>query len=634
MKNKYPINRLQLHYAIRRATSWAITLACAMILCISLLNKAHASGQIDPTDAPGYPSTPPSQAYGSFCPSGVTSCPTYFWFAGDKSTDSHATTVWTNRTCVWVGLTGEQAALGNEVGPSNGNYWVKWKLGPDGGTSGIACWSGSAWSTENRNNIYIHQDSYGFSPPFTFGVPTHITPSVQSAYAGYINTNGNAYACAKTAAGDECTSFPGQYDLITGPTESLSLVGPDAIPKGSDAPFVLTWSLNINPYYIYFRKDVNETFLYPQVQNFPQGSGGSLIIHSYYTQSGTFIPQAVLGDRHCGGLISSSGSLTGSGCQVRTVNATPLQVIDQASVAIAFSNGGYTNGFSTGSGYLFQSDKTYYQVGEDVQLKWFFSTPNPVTKVIVRANGSGGTILATMTGSVNDPIDPNALVQHLSHFMTIHYGSAGEYQPTVNLYSTGSVLMRTLFLGGYSHPNPQYALFVASAVVNPLGVSNKPLGGILGITTASGTVNSASGSVIGAGVLAGSTAGIFGLDIFSTFNGFPKSGSDFLDAIESIIFIAFRAIIYVAEYLYYLFSLSSIYSFVFGIIHPAAGASLVFPSRMFNMAMTVPGLTGTHFTVSYASAAAPGMKSFISFFQVIFGVGLFMFVIRKFFFHP
>jgi hypothetical protein len=596
---KKPYNRLQEHHAkiVRR---WLIiTLVLVSAFCASLLAApafADAPAGSNPTNAPGWFYTPPSQSYVGGCAAGPSACPVMIWFSATNPAQHGGAPM----SCVIATVSGgTQVSVLSFSSPSS-LYLPGF----------VNCWDGSAWVTSGAGNYTL---SHG-------ALTTTIGTNEDLAIIGIASGGYNAaflanYSLVLPTTGGQIV-VPKNIDFPL-----LDLINPSAAALGSPVPFILSWARDFDVYYITAKKDSSFDFSYPISTNYPLGFSGTRNFFLNYGTAGTYTPTATVGNIHCNGPLTATGAMTGSGCLYVTATGTGLTIIAGGKSVPAWQNGGNSQGFNTNSGYLLQSDKTAYQIGETPHLRYFFSSPlHTIDTIEVRGDASDPVQTYILTG-----IEPHQFHQ----IDLVPYTEAGQYNPTITLTNSGGY-MRTVYIGGNTTPNPAFALFVAPVPSAFLGVENKPIGGIIGITTESGTVMSASGSVLSPNSGQGSNAGIFGLDVFTTFTGFPTTNNEFLDAVSSVIFYVIKAAIIVAEYIFSLLQLSAFYSFLFGVIHPTNGTVLTFPCKFFNNAWNTP-LCGTHFTVVYANYA--GMQVFTTLLQVMAGFGFFIFSLKQFLFH-
>lgn len=299
------------------------------------------------------------------------------------------------------------------------------------------------------------------------------------------------------------------------------------------------------------------------------------------------------------------------GGTVNKVKAQGISVYEATDVRFALPgtwlNGGGNVNFAAGTGSYFASDKHLYLRGEQVKLKYIVNEAFTIDKIELY-DDQGGHLLRTFTGS--------AVTENYNHYTTIAYSLSGEYYPNIKVCSASCAQSKTYYLGGETQPNPEYAIIVSDQR-STIGINS---GSILG--TFSGT----GGKV--------PTQGIFGL--MGNFQGFGSTGNTFLDTAQGLLLVVVYAAQWVAGKIYVILSASSLFSFVFSIIHPEAGAQYVLPSTWFCVSagscFTMPaGLAGTQFTVSYVSGAnAQNMYKLV---QLAFAITVFVFVTKQLFFH-
>lgn len=141
--------------------------------------------------------------------------------------------------------------------------------------------------------------------------------------------------------------------------------------------------------------------------------------------------------------------------------AVPVDVVTATEYKnlIKFSATGYLNGSGSG-GYLFGADSYQYQLYEPVKLHWAFFPAATVTKVRLYKDS------VKLPADYQDFTAAEDIDKTTNHYIDITYSAAGEYYPSVVLYS-GATIVKTMYINGGSSPDPLHPIYVENTVYSP-----------------------------------------------------------------------------------------------------------------------------------------------------------------------
>jgi len=291
------------------------------------------------------------------------------------------------------------------------------------------------------------------------------------------------------------------------------------------------------------------------------------------------------------------------GGSVLKQNAQGISVYEQNDVRFALPSQWLQGGQQTQSGatYLFQSDKGNYRTGEPVKLKYSFygTLPFTVDKIYLYDNHITGQILKTLTGAQVTAV--------VNHYLTISYQTNGEYYPMLRLVNSGETLSRNVYIGGGTEAQPNNAIIV-SAQGSPLYVNTGAILGQYGGT--GGVVN---------------TNGIFSLNFKP---GFGTSGNVYIDTAQGVLSPVMWALWWVSQKMYAILSSTTIFKFLFDMIHPINGSCYQVPQSILLEIPTPEGIAGTPFCISYTTE--PNAQYLTKMLQIVIGVGIIFWMLNMF----
>lgn len=209
---------------------------------------------------------------------------------------------------------------------------------------------------------------------------------------------------------------------------------------GQQIQFQAEWAgVDVNPYYLYFYEDIEETVPVRVVNNYPVGNSGTWSFQHAFAFGGSYHSFYVLGNSSCT-TVTSTGAITGAGCVTYTSDvADTLEVVSPSELA-SDQDAYYRSTFS--------ADKTQdVIVGETVAFEYnlssnFCSGSSVSGKRLFKGYPSSlsyldpGTVLASgLTGSSSLVFDRTA--QPYSDF----------YYPSILVYCANATSHR-VYLGG------------------------------------------------------------------------------------------------------------------------------------------------------------------------------------------
>jgi len=330
-------------------------------------------------------------------------------------------------------------------------------------------------------------------------------------------------------------------------------------------------------------------------------TGTSALLYDRTAQpySDFFYPSILV---YCANATSHRVYLGGS---VLVNNAQGISVYEANDTRFAMPSTWLGGGSTTSGGttYSFQSDKRLYRPGEQVKLSYRFRGTQPFTvSTILVYDTASGTLLTTLSGS--------DVLWGVSHYMSISYASAGEYEPMLKLRNAGNTLYKNVFLGG-THVATNNSLIIVNAQGSPLYVNT---GAILG-------QHGGTGGVV-------NTNGIFALDFKI---GWGNTGNTYLDTVQGLISPVIWALWWIAQKLYSILQATTLFSFLFEMIYPVDGSCHTVPAVIFDFpvdSMNIPtpaALAGTQFCISYTTE--PNSEYLTKMLYIIMGITIFFWVL-------
>lgn len=217
----------------------------------------------------------------------------------------------------------------------------------------IVCYD-DAYLTENAgcSSGIVNVDNVGIGKQielFNFGAGISTNSTKYYAIKVWCYNNCNPVSTDPRLYGSNTDLYPGGgaigTDLGTIADLYFRLHGTDNAPPadedltysagiyrtGDSIPFLLTWeNFNFDVEKVYFYEDVEETAPLI-VRDGLSATGGSIIFTHAYPFAGSYYPMAALATSDC--IASSTGALTGSGCEYRNAYASSIEILSPTSQA-------------------------------------------------------------------------------------------------------------------------------------------------------------------------------------------------------------------------------------------------------------------------------------------------------------
>lgn len=349
----------------------------------------------------------------------------------------------------------------SEVVPENAT-WYLWYVGEAFSYNGVCVIAWSTSSSPEDRDIYYNAsdtgynyweglvtgmtayswdgDGYDTSEPLITNSHRSILASVDIASGNNVQSSSNLLA--GSANGTDYDGATGIYDLgelmlageeISSDSGTLTYSGSTVVQLGTSIYFTAGWQdLEFSPYYLYFFEGGEDIYGLPIIDNYPEGTTGNWSFQHTYDYAGSYIPYAVLGSSGCD-TITSTGSVTGSGCTTFDLVSTTLTVNTELESSDDIS---YPSTL-TGSKY----DDIF--VGENIDFTYNIDDPCTVTgKRFFKGYSSA---LSYLDSGAVLPVESAGT--HEIIFNRTNQPYSDYFYPYINLYCDDET-SRQLYVGG------------------------------------------------------------------------------------------------------------------------------------------------------------------------------------------